>query len=195
MAKAKFLLVDLNEPRTKKLAETITSETSRKILNHLAEQEDSEAKIAATLSIPISTVHYHLQKLQEAHLVTVEHFHYSPKGREVYHYKLANKYIIIAPGKVEGLKEKLKGILPVGLLILGISGVIKLVQVFSGRVEAASARALASQEVLAEAVPRFAQQAVEKPDSALWFLIGGVVAMVLYLVIGIFHGYWQRKGE
>ncbi len=197
MAKAKFLLVDLNEPRTKKLAETITSDTSRKILNHLAEQEDSEARIATTLSIPISTVHYHLQKLQEAHLVTVEQFHYSPKGREVYHYKLANKYIIIAPGKVEGLKEKLKGILPVGLIILGISGIIKLIQVFSGRagVVATSTRAAASQEVLAEAAPRLAQQAVENPDIALWFLIGGVVTIVLYLVMGIIRKYLQRKGE
>src|SRR3989338_5009215 len=115
MPKSNFLLVDLNEPKTKKLAETITSETSRKILNYLAEKDDTEQNVAQTLQIPISTVHYHLQKLQEAGLVIVEEFHYSQKGREVNHYKLANKYIIIAPRKVIGLKEKLKGILPVAL--------------------------------------------------------------------------------
>ncbi|MBI4980420.1 helix-turn-helix transcriptional regulator [Candidatus Woesearchaeota archaeon] len=107
MSKSNFLLVDLNEPKTKKLAETITSETSRKLLNHLAEKEDTEANIAQVLGIPISTVHYHLQKLQEAGLVKVEEFHYSPKGREVNHYQLANKYIIITPQKVSGLREKL----------------------------------------------------------------------------------------
>src|SRR3989338_6028072 len=105
MSKNNFLLVDLNEEKTKKLAETITSDTSRKILNHLAEKEETEANIAQLLQLPISTVHYHLQKLQEAGLVKVEEFHYSQKGREVNHYKLANKYIIIAPQKVEGLKE------------------------------------------------------------------------------------------
>ena len=99
MAKNNFLLVDLNEKRTKKLAETITSNTSRNILNYLTEKDDSEANISKELKIPISTVHYHLQKLQEAGLVIVEEFHYSKKGREVNHYKLANKYIIITPKK------------------------------------------------------------------------------------------------
>ena len=89
-----FLLVDLNEKKTKKLAETITSDTSRKILNHLADKDDSEKNISTSMKIPISTVHYHLQKLQEAGLVTVEEFHYSEKGRVINHYKLANKYII-----------------------------------------------------------------------------------------------------
>ncbi|MDP3733604.1 MAG: winged helix-turn-helix domain-containing protein [Nanoarchaeota archaeon] len=103
MPKSNFLLVDLNEAKTKKLAETITSDTSRKILNHLAEKEDSEANISNVLGLPISTVHYHLQKLQEAGLVIVEEFHYSSRGREINHYKLANKYIIIAPLHVSGL--------------------------------------------------------------------------------------------
>src|SRR3989338_11038304 len=128
MAKSNFLLVDLNEPKTKKLAETITSETSRKILNHLAEKEETEANIAKLLNLPISTVHYHLQKLQEANLITAKEFHYSQKGREVLHYKLANKYIIIAPKATSGLKERLKGILPAALAVLGISAVIKFVQ-------------------------------------------------------------------
>src|SRR3989344_1273149 len=98
MAKSNFLLVDLNETKTKKLAETITSDTSRKILNHLAETEqDTELNISKTLELPISTVHYHLQKLREAKLIEVEEFHYSVKGREINNYKLANKYIIIAP--------------------------------------------------------------------------------------------------
>ena len=57
MTKSNFLLVDLNEPKTKKLAETITSETSRKILNHLTDIEDTEANIAKLLDLPISTVH------------------------------------------------------------------------------------------------------------------------------------------
>ena len=57
--------MDLNETQTKKLAETITSDTSRKILNYLTEKENSEAKIAQELGLPISTVHYHLQKLQK----------------------------------------------------------------------------------------------------------------------------------
>jgi len=192
MSKSNFLLVDLNESKTKKLAETITSDTSRKILNHLVEREDSEANIAKDLSIPISTIHYHLQRLLEAGLVVVDEFHYSKKGREVNHYKLANKYIIIAPKRVLGLKEKLEGILPVVLGILGISAVIKVVQQNTNTakslvMEAAPLMAADSMEESAGfAGERMAAQlapVVSQPDIALWFLIGGLSAVLIYLAV------------
>ncbi|MEK6863150.1 MAG: winged helix-turn-helix domain-containing protein [Nanoarchaeota archaeon] len=190
MAKSNFLLVDLNEPKTKKLAETITSETSRKILNHLADKEDTEANIAKLLDLPISTVHYHLQKLQEANLITAKEFHYSSKGREVLHYKLANKYIIIAPGTVVGLREKLKGILPAALAVLGISAIIKLVQQMSQQVPILET----AESLAADAAPALAQEMVKTaapiipavqslPDIALWFLMGSIAALLIYLVV------------
>ena len=186
MAKSNFLLVDLNEPKTKKLAETITSDTSRKILNHLAEKEETEANIAKMLDLPISTVHYHLQKLQEAHLITAKEFHYSQKGREVLHYKLANKYIIIAPQHVSGLKEKLKGILPAAIVALGISAIIKFIQSSSQAVPAMEA----IESVTADAAPQFAMkaaeiipQAVTQPDIALWFLVGSFTALLIYVIV------------
>jgi len=222
MSKNNFLLVDLNESKTKRLAETITSDTSRKILNYLAEKEqDTEANAAKELGIPISTVHYHLQKLQEAQLVIAEEYHYSPKGREVNHYKLANKYIIIAPKKVSGLKEKLKGILPVGLIVLGISAVIKAVQLLGSRVasydyaaekallaeEAGREVAATTQQMVADNVPEAAelaqeetfqaigsgvQQGVQQPDIAFWFLIGSFSTLVIYVIILLIK-HWKRK--
>ena len=210
MPKNNFLLVDLNESKTKKLAETITSDTSRKILNYLAEKEqDTEANAAKELNIPISTVHYHLQKLQEAKLVIVEEYHYSQKGREVNHYKLANKYIIIAPKKVSGLKQALKNVLPVGIIALGISAVLKIVQMFSGNVQSVNEKAILAEEVgkevmvttqqaAVEAAPKMAdfaqetaaqtvgtsiQQGVQQPDIAFWFLIGSLSAMLIYVIL------------
>ncbi len=120
MPQKQFLFVDLNDRRLKSLGETITSETSRKILNYLAGKEDTEAKIAEGLGLPISTAHYHLQKLQQAGLVRVEEFHYSQKGREVNHYKLAQEYIIIGPQRT-GLTQRLRGVLPMAILSLGIA--------------------------------------------------------------------------
>ena len=195
MPKSNFLLVDLNEPKTKKLAESITSDTSRKILNHLAEKDDSEANISTTLSLPISTVHYHLQKLQEAGLITVEEFHYSVKGREVNHYKLANKYIIIAPKVVSGLKEKLKGILPAFIAAAGISAVLALLQntfvsapgmeTVRESFDAAPAAAMALSADLPAAV-------VQQPTIALWFLLGSVSVLVLYVLMGLIRE-WSKK--
>ncbi len=199
MTKSNFLLVDLNEPKTKKLAETITSDTSRKILNYLAEQEDAEANIAKMLGIPISTTHYHLQKLQEAGLVTAKEFHYSQKGREVNHYKLANKYIIIAPQKTEGLREKLKGILPVAGIVLGISAVIKIVQTLTaksmfGAETKVAAAADTMMESTALAAPLLAKEAplTSQPDIALWFLIGSAVTIALYaFYVWIKEKWWK----
>jgi DNA-binding transcriptional ArsR family regulator len=204
MAKNNFLLVDLSEKKTKKLAETITSDTSRKILNYLVEKDDSEASIAKELEIPISTVHYHLQKLQEAGLVMVEEFHYSKKGREVNHYKLANKYIIIAPKKISGLKEKLKGILPVTIASFGIAAVIKLFQGFTSKFGTFEAAAKMSAEPMIEAAPMMADVAIESypamnclpqssPDYALWFLVGSMSAIVIYLIIMMFREWRKRK--
>ena len=196
MSKSNFLLVDLNEPKTKKLAETITSDTSRKILNHLVEKEDGEANIAKQLNIPISTVHYHLQKLQEAGLVKVEEFHYSPKGREVNHYKLANKYIIIAPGKVSGLKEKLRGILPVAGIVVGISVVLKILQPKTFGVVEKVMQAEVTQEAVyesSEAIKTSVSSLSTQLDIAFWFLLGGLASLAMYVLVALIKEYWVKK--
>ena len=207
MAKNKLLLVDLNDKKTKKLAETITSDTSRKILDYLADKDDTEQNMSQELGIPISTIHYHLQKLVEASLVVVDEFHYSQKGREVNHYKLANKYIIITPKKVSGIKQKLKSILPVGLVILGMSGIIKLATQFTaGSFRAApvaekavmaaqptAAKSLTDNAgaVAAESV-KTAVTASSTPDIALWFLIGGMSAVLVYVLIVLVREWIKR---
>src|SRR3989344_5524424 len=182
MSKNNFLLVDLNEKKTGKLAEIITSDTSRNILNYLTEKEDSEQNIAQALDMPISTVHYHLQKLQEAGLVKVEEFHYSKKGREVNHYKLVNKYIIIAPKNVKGLRSRLKEILPVTLIAGGISLAISLVQKMSGNIipaaESAAYDGIAMKAELSQAVVETAV-----PNIALWFFVGAISTIILLVIL------------
>ncbi|MEK6939368.1 MAG: helix-turn-helix domain-containing protein, partial [Nanoarchaeota archaeon] len=147
-----------------------------------------ESNIAKLLNLPISTVHYHLQKLQEANLISAEEFHYSQKGREVLHYKLANKYIIITPKAVSGLKEKLKGILPAALAALGISAVIKFVQTSQAVPTFEAAESLAadtSQALVQEASLKMAQEdpVAAQPDIALWFLVGSMAALLIYLLV------------
>ncbi len=217
MSKSNFLLVDLNETKTQKLAETITSTTSRKILNYLTEKDhDTEASIAKELGMPISTVHYHMQKLVEAKLIVVDEFHYSKKGREVNHYKLANKYIIIAPKKISGLREKLKGILPVFMGAVGISAVIKFVfeqdytftvskSIESDMIQAAPMVAEKSADLARGAAPMMATESTEvisnvgsnivagQPDIALWFLLGSSVTIILYLVFAVIREKLKKQ--
>jgi DNA-binding transcriptional ArsR family regulator len=118
MAKEKFILVSLKDDESKKLAQIVTNDSSRKILDYLAEKEATESEISEKLNVPISTIHYNLQALVKAKLVEADEYHYSQKGKEVLHYKLANKYIIIAPKSTYGIKERLKSILPVAIFAI-----------------------------------------------------------------------------
>ncbi|MCP3683095.1 MAG: helix-turn-helix transcriptional regulator [bacterium] len=126
MSKKSFLLVSLKEDESKKLAQAISNDSCRKILDYLAENDASEEDLSQKLGIPMSTVHYNLQQLLKNKLVTVEEFHYSKRGKEVNHYKLANKYIIIAPKETRGIKTKLRAILPVSFFVLAGAGFLQL---------------------------------------------------------------------
>src|SRR3989338_2621545 len=125
MVKEKFVLVSLQEDKAKKLAQVITNDSCRRILDYLADKESTESELAKNLGLPISTVHYNLKQLVDGGLVVVDEFHYSEKGKEVNHYKIANKYIIIAPKSTWGIKEKLKSLLPVVLIIAAASFILE----------------------------------------------------------------------
>ena len=197
--KEKFLLVSLKESQAKQLAQTISNETARKILDFLADKEATESELAKKLELPISTVHYNIQQLQKGGLVVSEEYHYSQKGKEINHYKLANKYIIIAPKSTYGIKEKLKSVLPVALIAAAGAG---LIQLFSGKFDRFAAvqvprAGMMAEEAVIEAAPALADAAPKAAEAvvaetaplaavssiALWFFIGAAAAIILYLLI------------
>ena len=148
-------------------------------------------------------------------LVNADEYHYSEKGREVNRYTLANKYIIIAPkGTKTGLRQKLKNILPVALITAGAAGLIQLTTKFTQKpaafmgkdsmqafeaaplMEEASKQAIDAAPLMEEAAVRAAPVAAEAADIAvqtplwqniaLWFLIGAVFAIIVFLILSFF---------
>lgn len=204
MANKNFLLLSLEDSKTKKIANVVSNDSCKKILDYLAKKEATESELAEKLQIPISTVHYNLQQLMETGLINTEEFHYSEKGKEVLHYKLANKYIIISPKGTYGLKEKLKGILPAVLITLGVAGMIQLFSKYFSKgalqagdsfmvaksavmertVEGAAPQALqAAAESMQQAAPITADKIYLIPQNiALWFLAGALFALIVYFV-------------
>ena len=130
MANKNFLLLSMEDEKIKKVSNVISNESCRKILDYLSDKDATESELAEKLQIPISTVHYNLQQLIGTGLIDSTEFHYSEKGKEVSHYRLANKYIIITPKKTFGIKEKLKGFLPVALIASGAALVLQYLQRF-----------------------------------------------------------------
>jgi len=196
MPNKNFLLLSLEDAQIKKISNVISNESCRKILDYLSSKEATESELAEKLSIPISTVHYNLQQLTDAGLVSAEEFHYSKKGKEIMHYKLANKYIIIAPKKSFGIREKLKSILPVALIVAGTAGIIEILsrylsitrQATEAAPMMAKTAAIESADSVMMAAPAAGQEAASSTsllpqDIAIWFLIGAIFAFFVHIVI------------
>ncbi len=216
MAKKKFILVSLQEEKAKKLAQVISNETCRKILDFLAEKEATESELAEKLDIPISTVHYNLDHLIKSGLVTVEHFHYSEKGKEVNHYKLANEYIIIAPKSTHGLKERLRSILPVSIIALAGAGFIEIYNRFLSKGAALKSASFSAANDAArsygygagsgmlekaaaeEAAPMMAKApeiVQSEPNLALWFLAGSIFVIIVLVIVEMIKIRRERRKE
>ena len=189
-----FLLVSLKGDEAKKLAQAISNTTCRKILAFLATQTATESEISKSLNIPISTVHYNLKQLEHTKLVDAKEFHYSEKGKEVNHYSLAKKYVIIAPRTSENMKNKLKRILPIALIAAGASGLIHFFAkgISFGKMTAFKGVELAAEDILVGA-PEAAITSIRTTTEAakaglpiaLWFFFGAVFAICLYFIIDL----------
>ena len=196
MANKNFLLLSLEDSKIKKVSNVISNDSCRKILDYLSSREATESELAEKLELPISTVHYNLQQLLETGLISADEFHYSKKGKEVSHYRLANKYIIIAPKKTFGIKEKLKSILPVALIVSATAGIIQLVTNHLSRTGIAAQEAVVSKSAIANRAadalmaaspaPVAAEAAKTLPQNlALWFLAGSLFALIIYLIVSM----------
>ncbi len=161
MAKKNFLLLSLEDDKINKISNVISNKSCKKILDYLSEHEATETEISEKLNIPLSTVHYNLQQLVDAGLIVAEEFHYSKKGKEVNHYKLANKYIIIAPKKTTGITSKLRGILPVALIVGGATLILQYMQRFFAKGGTTRIFTDTKQTIIKET---FVQKAAESAD-------------------------------
>jgi len=202
-----FLLVDLKEDKAKKLAQVISNDSCRKILDYLTHKEKAtETEIAEDLKLPLSTVHYNLKHLHKSGLVVADEFHYSQKGKEVNHYKLANKFIIIAPNNDSSFMDKLRKILPLGIFAVLASGAIQVFNHLKERSYGVNFAQEASLDVArAKVAPLMAENTAgnstltqaavhegskilpsfSEPNTALWFLAGSVFIILIILIMNL----------
>ncbi len=81
MTQDKFILINIEDSKSKDLAQVISSDTSRKILDLLSEKSLSETEISRKLNIPLSTVHYNIQLLLKSNIIEIEDFFWSEKAK------------------------------------------------------------------------------------------------------------------
>jgi len=124
MSKHNFLFLNLGETQATQISQAIANKKAQIILEELKHGATTESKLSTKLSMPLSTVHYNIQQLVKAGLVIGDQYHYSQKGREVSHYRLTNKVIVISPQKTNQFEALVKTLTPVILVIAAGTGFV-----------------------------------------------------------------------
>lgn len=193
MANKKYIIFDLNDKKLNVLADILSNKTSKNILEYLADKEASETEIARDLGIPANTVNYNIKKLLEANLIEIAKvFFWSVKGKKILRYRVANKKILISP-KIS--KDNL-GLLSAFLLTGIVAFFIKVYSsnflfVNNERINQVSNIASGSAGIGIDSAKISAQPFVHEaitsstqiPEIASWFLLGGIFALIVFLIL------------
>ena len=111
-----FMLVSLEDSKSKAISEVLGSKTCKKIIGHLSERKEASQKdLSDALSIPMNTLDYNIKKLLDSGFIQKrKNFFWSQKGKKIAMYELSNKSIVISPKKSSS--QKFKSILPAFIL-------------------------------------------------------------------------------
>lgn len=111
-----FILVSLNDEKSKAIAEVLASSTCKKIINHLAEHKEASQKdLSEKIHVPMNTIDYNMKKLLSSGFIQKrKNFFWSAKGKKIVMYELSNKSVVISHKKSVG--EKFKSIVPAFIL-------------------------------------------------------------------------------
>jgi len=203
MADDKFIMIGLNDERSKDIADVLGNKTCKKIIDFLSEKKEaSEKDISDALSMPINTVEYNLNKLIKAGLIEKsKNFFWSVKGKKIVNYKLSNKKIIISP------KSIVKGIVPALIgVFLGAFGI----KILSDRINYnnvnlidAGSRAIGNSPAVLEKVGSagaenvgavgvdYVKNVCVSTEIWLWFLLGGLFVILIFL---LWNHFKKMKG-
>lgn len=180
-----ILQIELSGERARTVAKLLGNDTARRIMDAVAEESKSESELAKELEMPLSTVHYNVQKLHKAGLLKSEEYTYSEKGKEVRHYQLASEHVIIT-AKPSNLAAAISGIVLTGIVAISFAFTRQEAAPQQAALVQRSAESTADMGVLAAEAAPVAQQ----PEIWPWILLGAAVMLVGMLVA---QYVWNRR--
>lgn len=181
-------MVSFEDPKIKKISEILGNGTCKKILDFLAEKESTKTDISKALRIPLNTVEYNVNKLNESGLIEKsKDYFWSTKGKKIAVYRISNKSIVISPRN----SNKMRSI----LAFIGFSGLAAFViKILTQKEEVYYATkgvfennsiigpaSMAGADNIVTATPNAIQLASVEPW--FWFLIGAVGIGLLFLIL------------
>lgn len=175
------LSLSLAGGEAKRVARLLSSDSARRVMDAVADESKSESVLADELGMPLSTVHYNVQRLFEAGLLVSDEFTYSEKGKEVRHYRLASDHIVISTRPSVPVAELVTG----GTFALMFAAGYALLIGSDSPLQASSRMATDS---MMEAAPMAASAAAQSPAVWPWILAGALAVLV-----GAFVAWFVRR--
>ncbi|WP_338729300.1 helix-turn-helix domain-containing protein [Haladaptatus sp. DJG-WS-42] len=183
-------LVDVDSEAADEVFEALASRTARRILAVLYDDARTPTEIREEVGTSLQNVHYHLDKLQNAGLITPAGTGYSEKGKEMTVFAPTNESVVLFAGD-ERQQSLLRGVLTrlVGAIVLlagatlGLQYALANWFVQSGGAETAGADAATDGAMAAEEAARTTATAAAQTgpflDPALAFFLGGSFIILL----------------
>lgn len=200
------VVLEPGDDRAKLIAKAMASQTASDILGVLRNSEYTSSEIADSLSMPITTVSYHIDNLVKADIIEVVRTRWSPKGRQVKIYGIRDQVVIVAPGKMDLRALLLKYASLFSILIVTTVLLAVIIPSFSG-VSFTEEPARENLEVL-KAPPgagsiedgAYAQGYVQPEQLAMEsmlfaFFTGGCVILIVLIGYELYVHYREQRQE
>lgn len=193
-----IVVMEPGDERAQRIAKAMASQTASDILSALRDAPLSAAEIADRLSIPLTTLKYHVENLADAGLIEVVRTRWSSKGREVKVYGLTSRLIIVTPPVKDIRAILLKYASLFAVVIFASIVVAMLMPLLGGGVPAQEPRLMAFDATGAGAPEATAAVPPVALDAVTAFFLGGstvVLALMVYEVYLYFTYYRRRRAR
>lgn len=190
------VVLEPGDERAKKIAKAMASQTANDILSTLKEGSLSAAEIAAHLSIPLTTLKYHIDNLVDAGLIEVVRTKWSSKGREVKVYGLTDTLLIVAPQVKDIRSILLKFAALFGVVVFATIVAAVVMPLLMPPAQEMAPRVMAVNDMIPlEAEAGGAGFLAGVDPSVLAFFLGGITVLLALLVyeVYLYVTYYRRR--
>ena len=183
----KYLMLNLNDEKSGKIAEVLANKTCKLILSLIADDELSQKDISLKLKIPINTIDYNIKKLLASDLIEkTPRFFWSVKGRKIETYRLVNKKILIST------RSSFSGMMTSILFGGFVFGIVKTYVYYRSKLFISPAE-IQGATLAYTMAPKLADSQIQTtsslfPDLLIWITLGALVGLA------VFKLYRKMKG-
>lgn len=200
------VVLEPGDDRAKLIAKAMASQTASNILGVLRNSEYTSSEIADSLSLPITTVSYHIDNLVKADIIEVVRTRWSPKGRQVKIYGIRDQVVIVAPGKMDLRALLLKYASLFSILVVTTVLLAVIIPAFSGvslteepareNLEVLKAPSVAgSEEDIAYAQGYVQPEQLAMESMLFAFFAGGCVVLLVLTGYELYVHYREQRQE